>query len=65
MTRFNAVGRPVPWLVTASPRRAALALAAGAWGYAHADNFPDGESVAASLRQGGLSVLDYYLGGEE
>ena len=53
------------WAWKLCPYFAALALAAGAWGYAHADNFPDGESVAASLRQGGLSVLDYYLGGEE
>jgi hypothetical protein len=48
-----------------SPYFAALALVAGAWGYANYDVFPDGESVTATLQQGGLSVLEYYLGGDE
>lgn len=53
------------WAWRLCPYFAALALAAGAWGYAHSDGLPDGESVAASLKQGGLTVLDYYLGADE
>jgi hypothetical protein len=46
------------------PYFAALALLACAWGYA-SGGLPDRESLLASIRQGGLPVLDYYLGGEE
>ena len=53
------------WAWRMCPYFAALALAAGAWGYLHADGMPAPESVAATLRGGGLPVLDYYLGGEE
>lgn len=53
------------WAWRMSPYFAALALAAGAWGYLHADGLPDTESVTASLRGGGIPVLEYYLGSEE
>lgn len=53
------------WAWRMSPYFAALALAASAWGYLHNEGLPDRESIAATLRGGGLPVLDYYLGGEE
>ena len=53
------------WAWRLSPYFAALALAVGAWGYANYELFPDGESVSATLQQGGLGVLEYYLGGDE
>jgi hypothetical protein len=53
------------WAWKMSPYFAALALAAGAWGYLQRDSLPDSESLAASLREGGLPALHYYLGADE
>ena len=53
------------WAWRLCPYFAALALAAGAWAYVHGDRLPDGESLTATLRGGGLPVLDYYLGADE
>jgi hypothetical protein len=53
------------WAWRMSPYFAALALAASAWGYLQRDSLPDPESLAASLREGGLPVLHYYLGADE
>jgi hypothetical protein len=53
------------WAWRMCPYFAALAAAAGAWAYLHADGMPDTESVAATLRSGGMPVLEYYLGREE
>ena len=53
------------WAWRMCPYFAALALAAGAWAYVHADGLPDGESLRATLRGGGLPVLHYYLGADE
>ena len=60
--------RSTSWLAWAArlcPYAAALALAAGAWTYAHWDDSPDGESVVDAVRLAGVPVLDYYLGGEQ
>lgn len=53
------------WAWRLCPYFAALALAAGAWGYLHVEIIPDRESLAASLKQGGLPVFEYYLGDAE
>ena len=63
--REERVGGWFSWAWRMCPYFAALALAAGAWGYLHNEGLPDRESLAATLRGGGLPVLDYYLGGEE
>lgn len=53
------------WALRLCPYFAALALAAGAWGWFRADDLPAGESIYAAVRQAGLPALDYYLGGDE
>lgn len=53
------------WALRLCPYFAALAVAAGAWGYFRAADLPDGESVFAAVRHAGLPALDYYLGGDE
>lgn len=63
--REERTGSWFSWAWRLCPYFAALALAAGAWGYHHGDVFPDGESVAATLRQGGFAAIDYYMGSEE
>ena len=63
--RAERGGSWLAWAWRLCPYFAALALAAGAWGYAHSDGLPDGESLYSTLRQGGLPVLDYYFGGDK
>jgi hypothetical protein len=53
------------WAWRMCPYFAALAIAAGAWGYWQGEGLPDSESLTATLRHGGLPVLDYYLGADE
>jgi hypothetical protein len=53
------------WAWRMCPYFAALALAAGAWAYLHAEGLPAGESLTATLRGGGFPVLDFYLGSDE
>ena len=49
------------WAWRLSPYFAALALAAGAWGYFRGAGLPDGESLVATIREGGLPALQFYL----
>jgi hypothetical protein len=53
------------WAWRMCPYFAALALAVGAWGYFHSESLPDTESVAATLKEGGLTAISYYLGADE
>lgn len=62
--REERTGGWFSWAWRMCPYFAALAVAAGAWGYLNAEGLPGGESLAASLRQGGIVVIDY-LGGAE
>ncbi|MEO6788374.1 MAG: hypothetical protein ABI318_19800 [Chthoniobacteraceae bacterium] len=53
------------WAARLCPFAAALAVAAGVWGYMHREDSPDGESVVDAVRLAGMPVLDYYLGGDQ
>ena len=63
--REERTGAWFSWAWRMCPYFAALALAAGTWAYLHADGLPDGESLGATLRGGGLPVLNYYLSADE
>lgn len=63
--REERSGSWASWAMRLCPYFAALAVAAGAWGYFRADELPNGESVFAAMRHAGLPALDYYLGGDE
>ena len=63
--RSERSGSWLTWAWRLCPYFAALALAAGIWGYSNSDGLPDGEILYSTIRQAGLPVLDYYLGGEE
>jgi hypothetical protein len=63
--RAERGGSWLAWAWRLCPYFAALALAAGVWGYVRSDGLPDGESLYSTVRHGGLPVLDYYLGGDE
>lgn len=53
------------WAWRMCPYFAALAIAVGAWGYYNSDGLPDPESVTATLKEGGLTAITYYLGSDE
>lgn len=53
------------WAWRMCPYFAALAVAASAWGYFNSQELPDPESVAATLKEGGLTAITYYFGADE
>lgn len=63
--REDRSGSWFSWAWRMCPYFAALALAVGAWGYFNSEGLPDTESVAATLKEGGMTALTYYLGSEE
>jgi hypothetical protein len=63
--RAERGGSWLTWARRLCPYFGALALAMSVWGYIRSDGLPDGESLYSTIRQGGLPVLDYYLGGDE
>jgi hypothetical protein len=63
--REERTGSWFAWAMRMCPYFAALALAAGAWAYLNSDGLPESESLTAALREGGVPVFDYFLGGEE
>ncbi len=60
--------RGTSWLAWAwklCPFAAAVAIAAGAWAYTHADESPGTESMFDAVRFAGMPSIDFYLGHDE
>lgn len=53
------------WTWKLSPFAAAVAIAAGAWAYTHADESPGTESMFDAVRLAGMPSIDFYLGNDE
>jgi hypothetical protein len=53
------------WAWKLCPFAAAVAIAAGAWAYTHADESPGTESVFDAVRLAGMPSIDFYLGHDE
>jgi hypothetical protein len=62
--REERKGSWLSWAWRLCPYAAAMALAAGAWGYWQNTATPDGSSLYAAVKLAGMPVLDYYLGDE-